>query len=54
MPECRAAIRYSQVALLVAILAFVYATWYLPGLVKVLNKLSNQVEAMNERTAGRD
>jgi len=54
MTNCRAALRWSVAAFVVALVALLYSTWYLPGLVKVLNKLSNQVEAMNERTAGRD
>jgi cell division protein FtsB len=50
MNECRAAIRWSIAAFLVALIAIVYSTWYLPGLIAVLNKLTKQVEAQNARS----
>lgn len=47
MSECRAALRWSVLAFLFALIALIYATWYLPGLVRVLNKLARQVEIQN-------
>lgn len=45
--ECRAAFRWAIAAFVVAVVALVFSTWHLPGLVRVLNKLSNQVERLN-------
>lgn len=40
----RGAYRWGQAAFVVAIVAMVFSTWYLPALIRVLNKLSDQVE----------
>lgn len=50
MKECRAALRWSWAATIISLIALIYATWYLPGLVRVLQKLSHQIEAQNART----
>jgi hypothetical protein len=47
MSECRAALRWSWAAFAISLVALLYATWYLPGLVRVLQKLSHQIEASN-------
>lgn len=44
MNKCQAAIRWSVAAFVLAVIALIYSTWYLPGLIKVLKKLSLQVE----------
>lgn len=49
MSECRAAIRWSVAAFIAALIALIYSTWYLPGLIRVLDKLSKQVEIQNAR-----
>lgn len=48
--ECRAALRLSVVAMAIAILAMLYATWYLPGLVVALNTLSERLERISNST----
>lgn len=53
-PKCKAAYNRSTVALVISIIAVIYATWYLPGLVRVLNKLSDQMEKQNAGITGRD
>jgi cell division protein FtsB len=50
MTECKAAFRWSIAAFVVALIAIVYSTWYLPGLIAVLNKLAAQVEKQNARS----
>lgn len=44
MNKCQAAFRWSVAAFVLALIAIIYSTWYLPGLIHVLNKLSTQVE----------
>jgi hypothetical protein len=50
----QAAMRWAVAAFLVALVALVYSTWYLPGLTRVLNRLSKQVEVLNAGTTRRD
>lgn len=47
MSECRAAIRWAMAAMLVAIISLIYATWFMPALIRSLNRLSDQLERTN-------
>jgi HAMP domain-containing protein len=47
--QARAAVWIALLALLIAIIALIYAAWYTPGLTKALNRLTDQVERMENR-----
>jgi hypothetical protein len=56
MCQCRAAMRWAMGAVLISLVALAMSTWFIPGLIKSLNRLSDRLERMDDvsRTAGRD
>ena len=54
MKECRAATRWAVCALVISMISMGYATWYLPGLIDTLNRLSELIEENNAGTLKRN
>jgi len=48
LTTCRAAVRWAMAAMVVSLVALIFATWHIPGLIKSLNRLSDRLERMDD------